>query len=492
MKKFLVALALVGAFVGVFGLTSSRVDPDLGFHLRFGQDVWAGHFSRVDEYGWGCGGCSWVNHSWGGDVLFWGLYKVGGHNAIALFSAAVIFVAFLLTHKIAKVKLSAATTVIIFVMVAAVHFVVTSRIATLAPFLFVVLWISLEKFPKKSYLHFWPLIFWTWSALHGSWILAPALVLVYLLGSWISGLWAKHDYIRALKWFVVSVLVTLINPYGIGLWQEVLAYLQNTFFKSHIQEWIPAWTYPVYVGPLLVAGVALPLAYFGIKKGKLSLPQILLFVGVFFAAAFYKRHAFYFVLIATPLLLSAYSISKLRLKAVWWFVLVGLLWWLPRPLWTADLFDDELLLARSALPFGAATFLSEHAAKGDRVFNEYSWGGYLSFAAPNTLMYADGRSAATWKTQSGHLLLEDYFEKINSSQTVWLESEGVSWILLANQASPKPNKANKWLFEGKLDQLEPQPTGLVMFLDNSKQWQKVFADQQATIWQKKKGSQLVP
>jgi len=109
-------------------------------------------------------------------------------------------------------------------------------------------------------------------------------------------------------------------------------------------------------------------------------------------------------------------------------------------------------------PVAAADWLASHPAVGSRMFNEYSWGGYLAYRfypQPARRIFIYGESELM-----GDRLLAQYAD-INNVRADWsslLDEYGVDYIVF------------------------PIDTPLVSAIDASSQWQRVYADSLAVIF----------
>src|SRR5947208_12416834 len=76
--KHQVGLALILGACFLVGL-APHLDTDLWWHLRDGAYMWQ-HlaFPRTDPYSFTFRGAPWDDHSWLSELLFYGLYQMGG------------------------------------------------------------------------------------------------------------------------------------------------------------------------------------------------------------------------------------------------------------------------------------------------------------------------------------------------------------------------------------------------------------------------------
>ena len=205
-------------------------------------------------------GQPWTNHEWGGDLLFWFLYSNFGYFCLGFDASAAISQPFF-NSKIWQKETTIISSLILLISASSISFVLSARLSMLGPiFLAIILW-SLEKSAQKTYF-IWPIILWLWSMMHGVGFLVLSLSTSIYLGtssicclkilSQIRGQdtgWTYRLIIKLLGMEILSGLAVLANPYGIKMWQEILSYFSEGYYKQFITEWIPSYTYPIYPIP---------------------------------------------------------------------------------------------------------------------------------------------------------------------------------------------------------------------------------------------------
>jgi hypothetical protein len=506
--------SLIGAaYVFIVCIFSNSLDFDYGWHLRFGQAFFnSGRFPYLDSATWTHLGQIWVNHEWGGDILFWLVYSRLGYLPLLFLMALVPLAAFIIALRIFRPRINVTGAAVMLVSIWSIQHILTLRLAMFAPLFLAILWYCLEKLPRQKNYYLWPVIFWLWSALHGSWILGFIVIGIYIGGNianliakkimprWHqTGLWSWKDIATAVLWSVISGLIICLNPYGTGLWREVLLYFTNPYFKSVIIEWIPSYTFPVYWQPLVIAAATVPFVIMGFLRKKITLPQMLLYFALWLAAWLYKRQAIIFVLIAAPLLAAVADIiirhipRRIILTAVYFALPTALLLsagYLTAANFSQDGYNDRKLAERLNLPVGAAEFLrQESAGKAIYVFNEFSWGAYLDWTVPNALIFLDGRGTATWPYEKTKTLLKRYHEIIyEAGGFKALESGPAEYAILNYDLAgyPKPNLLNKIIFNKKdlAKIFTAEPPQLQKMLERSENWQIIYEDRISRVWKK--------
>ncbi|MFH1291766.1 MAG: hypothetical protein ABIH87_01030 [bacterium] len=523
-------LILFGLYL-TMSIVSNTFDPDFGWHLRFGQDAWNNNFQYTDSYTWAHQDQSWINHEWGGDMVFWLLYDKLGYFSLVFFISLALWLAFLFAPKIFTKKLTLASILISVLTLLSIKFIIIMRLSMLGPLFFVWLWWSLEKMPDKKTYRLWPIILWLWSFFHGSWILGFIVINIYLVGEIITmslhslrstettvelsrhfrllamtkqKTWNWDLVKKTIIWQLISALVITINPYGWKIWIEVIKYFTSNFYKTRVNEWLPSYAYPVHWWPLIIVAIAMVIIYLGRKNKLMNWPRLLLFVAFFISAMQYVRNNVFLMLVCTPILV-------IFLKQIKWPVkkpkLIGyvmicivlitvIIYTKPTIRYNNDIWKDRLLIAWHSFPVEAVEFLKKQTVNqsGVRLFNRLYWGGYLNWTLPNALVYMDGRGTVTWTDKDGQLLLKKYFAILSQAdQLAELEQNQVQYIILDKNYPdyPAPKWSDKILFsQSDLEKaMAVEQRQLEKDLFNNPNWELIYTDQLANIWHKKSSSQ---
>lgn len=526
VKRALTVLILVLSYILILFCFTHTFDYDLGWHLRFGRDIWqSASFPYADTYTWSYQGQTWINHEWGGDWLYWLIYDNLGYFPLLIFFSIPPFLAFIWCIKIFKSKIGLADAVIILFSVHALRHIMVARLAMFFPLFVATLWYFLERLPRQKNYYFWPLLFWLWSVLHGSWILGFIIIGIYIGGNIINlfckkyfprwhhtSQWNKKDIYTAIIWSAVSGLVILLNPYGWRIWEEVITYFSAGYYKQYITEWVPSYVYPVYANPLIFMAVTLPLAIIAWYKKHITWPQILLYMAFWIAAFKYKRHALLFLLVAMPLL--AVYADEMRQKlsvvekikkiftdkktAIFLYsiaaICAGLLLFnfASDIKINQDIWNEKKLLTDVRMPVKLAEFFKEKlAGQKTYIFNECNWGGYLEWTMPNVLLYLDGRGPVSWMYSPKETMLEHYHKiKFEAGGLTELESGPTQYIILEKIAGSfsRPNFINRVIFSDLNFQkiFSTEPPHLEKMLDRSRRWKKIYEDESGNIWERVK------
>lgn len=524
MNKILKILLFILGLLFCLKTESWDIDRDFGWHLRFGQDAWRGQFQYLDNYTWTHQSLPWTNHEWGIDVLSWPIIEHIGYLPILIFFSLIAWLSLVMVNRIYLSRWTISGLFFSFLAAYSVAPVLTVRPALfLLPFLTMILW-TLERAPEKKMFYLWPFIMWLWSAMHGSWIFGFITINVFLFGQ-ITQIclkkyfnreekktWMIRDIAQAIGWQIASFLVLALNPYGTQIWLEVFEYFSKNYFKAHVTEWIPSYTFPVFWMPLVISTVAGILILWAWKKKQVNFSELLVYVVFFYAAWKYKRNMVLPVLAAVPIFTLAWEeikkefIEKTKISSILnqkfllagqVFVLAGICFfgvnYLGKINWdNQPWYNKDFLYNYIQFPYEAADFLKEKIGETNTpIFNEFGWGSYLNWSVPHALVFLDGRGTATWLWSDGSTVLEKYQKiKFEKNGLAELEQTPVQYILLKSEkvsGYAKPDLVNRLLFpKNKLEKIVfSEQSELESDLRASDKWKLIYSDYLSNVWQKK-------
>lgn len=470
MRKTLITLILLLSFFSLVFHLSHTLDVDLGWHLRFGQDALSGHFQYNDTYTYTFYGQPWINHEWGGDILFWLFYKNAGYIGLVFLTASAVWSAIFLIQWLFQKKITLIFAIVNLATALVLPYFLSVRITTVAVIFPIILILILEKTVKQSkILWLLPPLLWLWSCLHGSWILGFIIINIYLCANIINEFTGHNSrqwpYFKIVSAQIISALLICINPYGVKLWQEVLSYFSQNYFKQFIVEWMPSYVHPLHFLSLITAIISAVLIIWGFKNKKVKLEHLLLFLALFGAAILYRRNNLYLITICAPILTISLQQIGEKTKMSSFFAIPAVILLLALTLiktsFANDKFIDQEVLSQSPFPLAAVDFLQQQIGiKTTYIFNEFNWGGYLIWRLPTALVYFDGRGTATWTNPHGEETMMEHYGKIRYKEG------GINEI---------ENSPAQWIITKTT----------LLDLENNQNWEKVYEDKVAVIWKRK-------
>ncbi len=258
-----------------------------------------------------------------------------------------------------------------------------------------------------------PLITVFWANAHGSFVLAPVLAWIFVVGA-AAEAWLAHDLAarRRVSWLALAALAVslapIVNPIGVEIFGYVLRLLTDPSSQRLVVEWQPP-NPRAPAGAVFFLAVVLLLAAFGAGPRRPTLTDVLLCCALLWLACSGQRYVVWFGLAAMPILAQCLGrpappaavlgtepgvrAERLVVGATILAVLVGLVALqppfkaqLPVPAWYRGLFaavPGAPLLFTNDTPVAAAEYLRANPAPG-RLFNDMAYGSYLIWALGDT------------------------------------------------------------------------------------------------------------
>jgi hypothetical protein len=459
------ALALLLLVVIVNFSLQPLTEPDFGWHLRTGLDVLRHGLPLppVDPYSHTMPDWPWVEHAWLTDVVIAWIYSLFGALGVILLFAAVTAGAWLLGATVAPVSvtfrwLACATSL----WVALPYLGARTQLVSLLGL--ALLSLILKRWQEGDLsIQWWiPPLFLLWANLHGG-FLAGLLLLTLVIATttllrWmserriISGapydspLLSWQDVRRLAVVAVVSAAVTLINPYGWRLHGEIVDSLSDSFMLETLQEWQPlslgaraGRSYALYLGGL---GLAMAFWYRRIE------PVRWVVASVFLAFSFrHMRNIPFFLIVSLPLCAEVMSDAYERLRrAVQWpesavhrgsfavtVLLTAVLVWVgPEHLHRIALSGTRPAeyFKETSYPIEAVEWIRSNGDQaGQRLYNDYGYGGFLLWWLPDIKVFIDGRMPA-WRSEQ-RAILRDYMALTGADPDLSiLRKYSIDWALV--------------------------------------------------------------
>lgn len=532
-RKIALFLGVILIFTFTLSILSRTFDGDFGWHLRFGQETLAGHLPYTDSYTWTYAGQAWTNHEWGGDVLFWVMYHYVGFFWLEVLITACVTTAFVLLPVVFRRRLTLSGLLANGIALWSVDYLISMRQTTMAPLFFVALIFTLEKISLpgvdgqrgRRWLLTWPVLFWLWAALHGSWILGFIVITIYAAGHlgqhvvhrlapdhFDDSTWNVHTFLDVLQAAAFAFAATVLNPYGLGLWGEIGSYFTQNYFKNYITEWLPSYTFPIYWSFFVLIGTGLVLAVRGLLHRKITIAQFLLLLALMWTGVTARRNSVYSVLVVAPLLAAAFEAifaacsqfiqKKPLLKEKMYLyssalvvvlLVFGSIWHGRHIRYLTDPWHDDAFLASRGFPIGAVHALEREPAD-QKIFNEFHWGGFLNWTLPSSTVYLDGRGTATWMATPTTTLYQAYRAlRFDPNGLTKIETTPANYILLQKQFTGydvAPNFLNRLTFDAVDLALvtSTTTTQLERDLAHSPRWEKMYEDPLSLLFKRRSRS----
>ena len=387
-----------------FQFSYFTADPDLWGHLRFGQDIWQqGWIHDTDPFSYTAYGNRWINHEWLMEVSLYLIYNIFDSPGLLVFKALLgIFI----VHLLSSIYFARAGNITVYLLLFALIIPVMAPGFMTRPHLATFLGLALlvyvlQKFFDGNHriIKWTPLIMLVWVNSHGGVVaglgIFGAITAVEVIRCLKTG---ENKSALLLKYFLLSCVAVLINPYGYNLW---LFFIHSLGMSRSISEWEPVsltdfshWQYKVLA--LLFLGTF----FLPHKKRIWEIGVIILAMVYGFQ---HQRHTVLTVILLTPYLLTHYArwlqwdfkphYDRLShhfhwaVQTVLGIFIVGL-----ATMQLNQYAENEFKIRVDPFvyPAYAAQFMEANGLEGNLVV-PFNWGEYMIWKSPNSKVSIDGR-----------------------------------------------------------------------------------------------------
>lgn len=507
-NKFVV-FGLTGIFlVLVFFASSYKVtgDDDFFWHLATGRFIVENKYvPDKDVFGFVTQGTEWIPFEWGWDLLSFGLYNIGGYNAILIFrSLAFSFVFLLYFLLLRKFKVNwLVSIVVLFCLLIGIMDRLSPRPHIITYIFFVTLLyllMSFRYFERKVWmkrLYFLPLIFLIWGNSHMG-VLAGGLLLFIFVVSEIIIYFkpnsfssnevkplTKEQLKRLLIISVVSALMLMINPHGIQTYLYAYSHTKMKMLET-VNEWRSPFTSVMDFGFVVTmfkvfvfAGIIILIYSF--KKKDLTFALVYIGFVIYSVRAIrftvdYEIIIAFFLAVSLNYFVTKYTSKRISLqnvlngnvpKAVAGLFLIYIISQIPSNSiyeWLRYYRVYGWGINTDFIPVQLFDFIKENNISG-KPYNHFGTGGYMVWNFPNEKNFIDSRN-----------LNDDIFNEYNSIMVMQpgfekkLEQRGVDYVVyLDPDLIRRPKDLN---------------TYVTAYFSKSKEWKIVFWDDKSMLFLK--------
>jgi len=260
-------------------LTAMRA-IDLAYHVKAGAlALQTGHVLRSDPFTFTRGGRPWLNQQWGAQVVFAIAHRLLGWMGVALAYAAAVGAGFGFLYSSCRRAGALPRTAAVLTLSGLI--VATGppapRPQALAVPLFTGTWLLLAR--RDRWIWLVPILALIWANVHGSFVLAPLLI-VFALG---DDLIERRPVGRTLLVLLATVAATFVTPFGPRVWSYAVEISTNETIRNWVAEWRAPDPLSLSGGPFWLSGVVV-LATAVWKRREVRLVDIARLI-VFFALA---------------------------------------------------------------------------------------------------------------------------------------------------------------------------------------------------------------
>jgi hypothetical protein len=414
MKSFSVErLAIAITVVLLFALaTRIPVDSDTWWHIRSGEYTLTQGMIYTDPFSHTFLGKPWINHSWGAQIVLYGVYQVLGNVGLSLYTALLAVGGLVALYPILKGNVYLKGFLLILGASAASVFW-SARPQMLSFFLsgFTLYVLYRYKFTPSRFV--WVLVpmMALWANLHAGYSIGFIFIGAFIVGESLNTLFILSE--ERLSWREIGALVLvsvacvatlILTPYGLN---TLLVPFQTVGIGA-LRDYIQEWNSPNFQGRETWGFIILVILLFaGAWWSRLAFDWtgFLLFSGTLFMALLYGRNIAVFAMAVLPqlaiLLDDALRVRGLvltsrrvtprmaRLNVVLLgVIMLGVAVYIVGGVWSSKAIDDA---QEQYLPVRVAQYLQDEKPP-QPLFNSYNWGGYLMLFAPDYPVFIDGRT----------------------------------------------------------------------------------------------------
>jgi hypothetical protein len=360
-----------------------------------------------------------VPYEWLSEVLFALAHRVGGLPGVVIFTGLIVAASFALVALFLRRRgadpLLALVTAMAGALISAFHWLARPHIFTFLGTM-LLLWLLESRAPRWKALALALMLFAGWANLHGGFLFGLVLAGIYIAGDameWLVGR-DRAFLMRAREHALLlgaAIGGAAINPTGFALFAHVTGYLGKTYLVNVTNEYMSP-DFHLFFGRaflIVIMTVVVALAH---NRRRMPWPALMVLLGTLAFALHSARNIPLFALTALPLvalhfdsewrLLTWRPMARLRAavalgdgqaRAGGWSAVTALLF--------GVLAAGSGRLAGVPVvrgDFDPATFPVEAVRKAreanleGRIFNYFTWGGYLLYAWPEQRVFIDGQT----------------------------------------------------------------------------------------------------
>jgi len=438
-------------------------DPDLGWHLRYGEYFFThGQILRENTFSELMPDFLWVNSSWVTDLISFALYQWGGFLGLALASSLIITLTAFLFSRWAKLSLWDEIFLFPLLLFFIEPLISVSFRGQLLSLLFLGILFYLLS---RRLLLLIPLLFVLWANVHGQ----------FFMGLVLFGLWIFVTMLvkRTIDGPLVitlfgSALAALVNPFGIGIYEEALIHIGNPDLAL-VAEYLPIdersniWrNHTLLTGIMILGGTYLVFT----DRWRELRPEVAILLLLYGLSFWVRRYAwpfywFAFILMSpisaqlTPPSQKSRSVAAGIIGLVVLSIVV--MSKIPFSQISSMSWGNYCNLARCS-PKAAEMLVSLY--RGEKLFTTYDFGGWFIWNYRDVKPTIDGRMHL-WRDKSGFRVISYYWPIEQNLEDINKTDYNLAFVSV--------NKA----VSDRLEELEEEGS-----------WERLYRDDIAAIYRK--------
>jgi hypothetical protein len=463
IQRVLVPLSL-SVIVLIRLYRSAVADPDLWGYMTFGRLFWESKtFPYQDIFTYLPTHDRWIYHEWLTGVVLYPIYKFAGGLGLVVLRdlVAVATLGFLyLAARIRKSSSVSALFLLFFVSKLLIVGYATVLRAQIFTYLFTAVTLYLLERSRQKRQWFLLLILVliqiVWCNLHGGFLMGLGIIAIYTVGEALS----RRTWWPYVSVFLLSVLSTLINPYGVDYWTYLFHAV--TLPRNEITEWASIFTayvrHDISLNQIIwyAAMGALPLMILVWARWREITPILLLSV-TFLLGIQHVRHQVFFPMLVAVYLPEPFQryiehlpkqlanvriwlkekapvsfVGSRRMAAFFMAILIFLFCFFlvssSFSLMIPSKENGEILY----YPTGALEYIKRNYSSGN-ILTEFVWGEYLIWnLGPHMKVGLDGRYETVYQDH----VANEYFDYIQGKKNGFLDSYAHDLVLFRPDSRP--------------------------------------------------------
>lgn len=375
-------------------------DPDFWFHVRTGQWILAHRaLPTHDLFTWTVPDHRWIDYEYLTEALMAIVFSHWGLLGVSIAFGALTWIGFLFLYRATlegdPPYLIAAAALALALLGTVAVWGPRPQMVTFAFSAVELFWLRRFLASGDRHVYWTPLLVVLWANLHGGWPIALAFIAVAIAAEGLRrladgvGPRRRASLVRLGAVLIGCALAPLLSPHGLNVYVAPLGPLTSSAQQALINEWQSPDFHLWYFWPLLLTIVLLGV---GLTLSRPRLFDLLLTMLTLAMTLVSARQLALFALAVTPTLVTVWSAAyrdardrlprflvrrrQGRLRGAIATLLIASV--ATGAITIARLSQQDAIVSRGS-PIGAANWLAAHPDVGTRMYNDYSWGGYLAY-----------------------------------------------------------------------------------------------------------------
>lgn len=377
-------------------------DTDFGWHYRCGnQFLTTGKLCLTNEFSYYLSDYKayYSGHLY--DVILAFIYNHGGFLAVSLFGAFIFALSLFFLSRITKQPFIVSSMLFLGIFYLSYHVFGLGLRPQILSFLFMIILLYVLEHKNTKMLFIIPLLFIFWVNVH----------IGFFVGLIILGFKIFQKSIQQVIIFscllVSSFITSLVNPFGIGVYTEII----NHAFAP-LNTMIAEWTAPPIFQIIIIFVFLFITIFIIIKKKSITFFQIFLLIFFTLLSLKAQRNIPFLYLSIAYVLFSQIKLSIEKFTPFFFALFSSIfIFFLVIQIPATYEFDTNWseICAKTTLTPYPCVALQKFPQLSGNVFTNYEWGGFLIWQKPNVKVFVDGRMSA-WIASDNTYPYQTYLE----------------------------------------------------------------------------------